>query len=274
MALSTKLSPSTPQNPRFWVILVHFGDAKPTLQALSSLLHGTLPPHRIVIIDHALHPLFLAAASNHHMRLIRPQRNEGFAAGVNVGLGFFASAGAQGHDVIIVMNNDVTVYPDTLATLRAWWQEYCPTGIVGVERRAINLFTGRTTLMANHWWHLPYIPGYFFAGSLGTLLHLKGLPEQYFLYWEDVLLSMRARRAGFTLDQAQGVQVVHPAHDTVTAERTYYLIRSGARFMAEESPWPWRWLWWGVNRLREAAHRGVVRQALRDARHQRGGKKP
>jgi GT2 family glycosyltransferase len=88
----------------------------PTRMALESMLANTHVPYEVIVVDNAsAEPtrdyLEALAARNPHVRLIRNERNRGFAAACNQGL---AAARA---DRLVLLNNDTIVPPEWLAGL-------------------------------------------------------------------------------------------------------------------------------------------------------------
>lgn len=300
-----------PQRRKHFAILVHHGNSKRTHRALSSLIDCPLPPDKIIIIDHAKQPY--RAAHHNSCRVIRPQQNNGYAAGINIGLGILISLNIKEHDIVIVTNNDIIVSPLALQQLRKWWQDNPADALLGTSIMEnsqtlagdghVNLLTGRTHLhplsqdaptarpgrnvkrapptapasaerrRAGRPGCVEYIHGAFFSAPYRVFMRTKGLPEHYFLYWEDVLFSQRVKQAGIPLFTTNTVTVTHQQrkHSKDSRDHLYYLVRNGALFLAEETSLPWRQYWRLSNRLRLLYHtlkphcNPIVKLALRDA---------
>lgn len=277
-----------PQKRRYLVIIVHYGDVGKTLEAVESLRVGSYKPDDVVVVDHGRekldHNLFLPAV------VVRPSSNGGWAAGVNVGLGALYGRGATISDIVVCMNNDVTVRPKTLGELKAWWDSHSYDAVVGgmvyergvvvVGGGRVNLLTGRAKLFTLKGpentsvskERLDYIHGAFFSAPYGVFIGCGGMPEKYFMYWEDVFFGWKARRLGYKLQLAPLVIVDHDTSPTpaYSPDQLYYLVRNGALFMEKDLGAPVRWWWFLVNRVRLLYHmvaggNRVVREALRDA---------
>ncbi|MBI4022217.1 MAG: glycosyltransferase family 2 protein [Candidatus Andersenbacteria bacterium] len=274
-----------PQNRKYYVILVHYKNEQATHQALHALRTCAAPPDEIIIIDHAEHPFQYEASPT---IVVRRNHNTGYAGGINSGLSILLSRHVQGHDIIVAMNNDVTVYPDTFQELRRWWDVHPSPALLGVVTEEphgtvsglsyINLLTGRSQLYSRPRCALPYIHGAFFTAPFELFMCARGLPEHYFLYWEDAAFSARVRALRLPLQAAPRVRVAH--HASAAPPRgapLYYLVRNGALFLERATPAPWRLSWWLLNRLRliyHLLHSGSdrhVKRALFDAVRRRLG---
>ena len=280
-----------PQKRKYYVVIVHYGSPRRTKQALASISTSLVPPNEVIVVDHAVQPLNDEAQRGRHGGMnaparivIRPEKNRGFAAGVNLALGALLARGAQGSDIVVVMNNDVTVYPETFKELRLWWQANPADALVGVTTEEaggrvaglgyVDLLTGRTRFRRPRNFYVPYIHGSFFSAPFSVLMKLRGLTEKYFLYWEDVELGVRAARQHIPLAVSDKVKVRHQqqAGKEREQQQRYYLVRNGALFLEQETPVPWQKIWWLRNRLRFVYHTlrrrrdPVVRRALADAR--------
>ncbi len=284
-----------PHNRNLYVIIVHYGPSAQAAQTIAAVQESSLIPEHIVVVDHAKQPF----QTDPHPRTttIRPKQNEGYAAGINIGLGALAGRGIAASDTVVVMNSDVRVHRATFAGIASWWATHPGEALLGAvvlegkERTGlgyVNLWTGRTHLTSpssrvasRHFWRLPYVHGAFFAAPYGALLAVGSMPTAYFLYWEDVLLSALLQRHGVPPRVASSVTIDHHRHKSATAreQQLYYLVRNGALFLEHHTPRPWRAWWWVANRARLLYHTlrpqrsEIVRRALYDAARGRTGKK-
>ncbi len=261
---------------RYHIILIHFGRVETTQAAIESLRRSTKKADSIIIIDHAIEPLNMALSQSE--KVIRPKKNAGYGAGLNVGLGVLFSQSLKPHDIVICMNNDVRVATDTLSELEDWWINHPKPALVGAVYAYINILTGRSTLQKSRqrnlfsWWQLSYIHGSFFAAPFEVFAAVSGVPTQYFLYWEDVALSQRVHLLGYPLVSISKLSIKHndDAENVVANDQLYYLVRNGAFFLEHETNFLLRRYWWTINRMRYYYHRFISRklivwQALHDA---------
>lgn len=293
-----------PQTRKYHVITVHYGNSGPAKTLVEQLLQSSPAPDRIIVVDHAEDPL-LATWNKERVTVIRPAKNAGYAGGINLGLGVLLGKQTARSDIVVVLNNDTKIEADTLARIQAWWQTHPEPAVAGIKMGVLNLVTGRANLQDNlsakspaFWrtrlnaqegfrrarFQLPYLHGALLTASLDTFLALQGLPNHFFMYWEDVLFSLRAQQMEIPLKVIPDTGVAHDdaLRADVSSDHLYYLVRNGAVFLGNNSPRPWRWLWRCINYARLAYHSlrsptprvRTTRQALRDALLRRTGKRP
>lgn len=186
-----------------------------------------------------------------HARLVRNERNVGFARGVNQGLS--ATSGA----LVLIMNPDCRLAAGALALLRRELDQHAacaiagprilnPDGTVqGSARGDPDMFTGlfgRTALLQRL---LPglavsrrnvvsdaapppgqasvivdWLSGACMLARRDALLAVRGFDERYFLYWEDADLCRRLRALGHHVRYVPGATAVHRVgHSSRTARR-------------------------------------------------------
>ena len=154
-------------------------------------------------------------------RLVIASGNVGFAAGANLG------AAAAGTDLIVLLNPDASVQPGWAEAIRAPW------GGSWAAWMALVTMSGAETINTSG--GVLHFTGLGWAGQLGesvaaapreakevaflsgaclalprtTWNDAGGLPEHFFMYCEDVDLSLRLRLAGGRLALVPEARVVH-----------------------------------------------------------------
>lgn len=186
-----------------------------------------------------------------HARLLRNERNVGFARGVNQGLA--ASSGP----LVLIMNPDCRLMAGAFASLKCEIErsDVCaitgprildPDGSVqGNARGDPDMFTGlfgRTTLLRRV---LPalavsrrnvvsdaavrtgkssvkvdWLSGACMLARREALHAVQGFDERYFLYWEDADLCRRLRARGYTVRYVPGATAIHRVGQSSSSART------------------------------------------------------
>ena len=266
-----------PQSRKIFGLTVHYGDPVQTRALVESLLRGLVTPEHVVVVDHDPSPF---EYESDRVTVVRPETNAGYGAGIQTGLGVLISRRIDPMSIVVCINNDAQVSPTVLKHVSEFFDTQEVEGLVGARMGVVNLITGRADVLQGQarqrMAFLPYIDGAFFAAPLRTLLQLQ-VPTDYFLYWEDVLLSLRAHQQHISLLHLPLKGFRHQELGTSSPDKMYYLVRNGALVLETETPQPWRMYWWLLNRIRYLYHSWTqhtdIAHALRDAIQHKKGKK-
>ncbi|MFC6792059.1 glycosyltransferase family 2 protein [Methylobacterium komagatae] len=186
------------------------------------------------------------------LEVIRNTENRGFGRACNQG----AALGKA--PVILFLNPDARVEPDTLARARAALLAEPGWGIVGARLVEANGRTARSCARAptpaamlgrafaldrlrlvpphflRDWDHeddraVDQVMGAFLMIRRDLFAALDGFDERFFVYYEDVDLCLRARQAGFAVRHLAGPVARHLGQGTTRqakARRLFYILRS------------------------------------------------
>ncbi|MBI4369905.1 MAG: glycosyltransferase family 2 protein [Elusimicrobia bacterium] len=156
--------------------------------------------------------------------LITTEKNLGYAGGNNIGIRYSLK---QGSFFVWILNNDVTVESDSLKIMMETAMKDSRLGLVGAmiyqdnDRRQLQCAGGG---YVNFWLGITrhfdqqfdnpkrpfrYINGACFLARKEMLEDIGLLDEDFFLYWEDTDLSLRASRHGWQIDCASKAAVYH-----------------------------------------------------------------
>lgn len=179
--------------------------------------------------------------------------NRGFGGGMNAGA---MRAIELGSEVLIALNPDATLAPDVLRSLTTSVlsdpklmvapEIRTSTGRVWFDGMELNLGSGRVFSERRkprpRGTSVPWITGACFAMSREMWDELQGFDEEYFLYWEDVDLSVRFIAAGGRLKVNRHLVAIHDeggtqgigSGSTGKSENYYYYnIRNRLYFAAK-----------------------------------------
>ena len=226
---------SPARSASFTVVVVNYGSH----HLLRSTLTATLaadPSARAVVVDNfsgaAERAALQALADEHGWAVEMPATNLGFGGGMNVGV---ARALVDGATRVLLLNPDAVVLPGGIAALGAAIDAdpmtlaapviVRPDGssfssgttdlslLDGTMRATRRRASGSTTPV------LEWLSGACLALTGELWAATGGFDERYFLYWEDVDLSLRVQRAGGSLTVVESAQAVHDegaTHDDAT----------------------------------------------------------
>ena len=224
------------------ILLVNWNSSEALGRCLASIAASYFDSYRVIIIDNGSNPRnMLALAELEHLYrsspffFLREQQNRGYAGGNNSGLKYLAQQGWDGD--ILIVNPDVTIQPDTLQVMVS-----AAVGDVGIVMPRVVDSEGRVLFDRIK------LAGFLLRSVVDSqplqastdiaqgscmlirrcLVDSIGLfDERFFLYWEEVDLSLRATAAGYRLIAVNKTSVVK-AHNQLERLPTcfYYSIRN------------------------------------------------
>jgi GT2 family glycosyltransferase len=258
--------------PSLDIVIVNWNAGKQLRACLDSLLvtqSGGWRLERVVVVDNASTDNSLEGLDgvNLPLRLLRNPRNRGFAAACNQG-----AAGSRA-DYLLFLNPDTELYPDSLADPVAFMErpESARIGVCGIQlldgagrvSRSCARFPTTATLLAvalglpqltlgrvrglhmSDWPHdasrvVDHVMGAFYLVRRRLFDDLEGFDERFFVYLEDLDLSLRVDRAGWQVFYLTGVRAFHRGGGTseqVKATRLFYALSSRILYAFKHLGW-------------------------------------
>jgi GT2 family glycosyltransferase len=209
--------------PALSVIVVAHNSLEDLRDTLPPLMRELAPADEVIIVDNgsadglgdALRSLFPAA------RLILARENLGFAAGANLG------ADAARGDLVVLLNPDATVQVGWADAIRELWGDRWAAwmGLVTMDGGAAINTSGGVLHFTGLGWagqagapasaapaavtEVGFLSGACLAIPRTTWAAAGGFPPEFFMYCEDVDLSLRLRLSGGRIAVAPRAVVVH-----------------------------------------------------------------
>lgn len=239
------------------LITVNFNNARATVDLLRTLEKQTFRDFDVMVVDNDSAPADRAILGSYgvssplRLDIIYSDRNRGFSGGNNLAI---RKALAQGSDWLCIINNDTTVSQDFIASLLP--QLPPEPAIVGIPLRVGEhvAYAGivkwlRPTLLHVYDIEKPITGSTqpLYAIGAGMLVHrdvfekVGLLDEPYFLYFEDVDFSVRARHAGIPIAFLREPVIFH--RESETSKKlghpllVHYHARNALRFNWRNGPW-------------------------------------
>ncbi|MFH0829352.1 MAG: glycosyltransferase family 2 protein [Candidatus Kerfeldbacteria bacterium] len=226
------------------VIILNWNAAAQTMTCIRNLdLPQKLSTH-IFIIDNGSNEndkVFLQAVESKTVSVIYLQQNMGFSGGMNVGL---RAADQAGCDWVLLLNNDAQLQPRGLETLvteaintqldiisaRLWLtkegQKIQTIGdklgwYLGTTHTEFNgkKDTGQQIPSAT----IDFVTAAAVLVKLSTIKQLNFFDDNFFTYWEDVDLCLRAKKFGFSIGVSNNVVAYHSPGQS-THNKPYFRI--------------------------------------------------
>jgi GT2 family glycosyltransferase len=276
--------------PHLAVVILHWGSPDVTARCLDALRAAVRPGRvTVLVVDNTtrLDDDVATRAAPLPVRILRPERNLGFADGSSLGM---SVAVDQGADWVLLLNNDAVVDPEFLdplvsAAVRCPEAGLLSPQIVYLDRPEEAWYQGGTFSL---WSGIPgqgnhrrvlarqspvreveYATGCAMLVRRALIERVGAFDGRFFAYCEDVDLSVRARGAGFRVLFVPASIVFHDVRDDEgrAALRLYYSTRNLLEVMRKHAPW-YKWFGFAMNFLARwvglFAARAVVRRQPRD----------
>lgn len=232
------------------------------IRSINNAVQNSFNLSRVVVIDNASNDGSLDNLENINLPLtiIRNAQNLGFAKACNQG------AKASEADYLLFLNPDTLLFKNSLSAPITFMQEIGNEviGIIGIQlideknnvsrtcARFPNAFSsvymslGLDRLFPKifpghfmtEWDHkenkvVDQVMGAFFFVRRNLFERLNGFDERFFVYFEDLDFSLRAKKIGYKIYYLSTAQVFHKGGGTsekVKAERLFYILRSKLLF--------------------------------------------
>ena len=251
------------------IVVVNWNAGNKLLECLDSIQHSNVDAAvqlaKCIVVDNASSDgsIDLIRDMDLPLKLITNTENKGF--------GFASNQGAKcgNSEYILFLNPDVQLFPDSLSNSISF-MESCTDlqiGVLGIQmidqkgaiHRNVARFPSPTSLFyqmlgidrlmprlfpphfMTDWSHLEnrvvdQVPGSFFLVRRAVFDQLHGFDERFFMYFEDLDLAYRARKAGWVNYYLSSVRAFHHGGgttDQVKALRLFYVLRSRLYYAAK-----------------------------------------
>lgn len=237
--------------PTLSVLIVAYESRDDLRRTLPALLPELGEDDELIVVDN--HP---GDGSSETVRELAPRarivtmgRNTGFAGGANAG------AEAASGDLLVILNPDAAPRSGFGEAIRRPWREGRGWGawqalVADGEGRRVNSagnpihFTG-IVWAGGHGLPLAGAPpagevlaasGACLAIPLARWRRLSGFPAEFFLYHEDVDLSVRLRAAGHAVGIETAAVVAHDYEFGANAQKWFWLERNRLAFLVRTYP--------------------------------------
>ncbi|MDR6534871.1 glycosyltransferase family 2 protein [Variovorax soli] len=289
------------------IVLVNWNSGRQLLDAVVSVVnHHAGLVGKVVVVDNnstdgslGILKAQLPSPTPFRMQFVENSSNRGFGAACNQGARLCNS------EYLLFLNPDAKLFADSLTAPLAFIQQpqnrdvgICGVQLVDEHRKvarscarfpsaaafaaeAVGLSKFRWLRSLGHhmseWRHtttrrVDHVIGAFYLMWRPLFELLNGFDERFFVYLEDLDLSLRANRAGWRCVYYAGAQAFHAGGGTsrqVKATRLFYALRSRLLYGFKHFSAPQAWTVVGVTLLLEPVSRcmwSVLRGSLGEAR--------
>ncbi|MGI8419337.1 MAG: glycosyltransferase family 2 protein [Candidatus Levyibacteriota bacterium] len=234
---------------KIYIIILHYGQINLTKKCIMSLIKRESSYAKIVIVNNNSQSSSKSDFSPKNTIVINNNKNLGFAGGVNIGIKY---AMEQNADYVCILNNDTLIKEPFLKSLVLLLDSNKSIGIIGPaisflrEGKTvfdiggkINGYFGRTSheevssISGLSLQEVSYVTGAAMIVRKEVFQKIGLFDLQFFLYYEDVDLCLRAKEKGFRIVVAPHVIISHSLSKTVGKNSTfaiYHQTRSAVLF--------------------------------------------
>lgn len=240
------------KHPLVSIITINFREASVSIALLDSIRKNSYKNLEVILVDNGSLEDNTAVFKAHFptVKVIISKKNLGFAGGNNLGM-----RKATG-DYLFFVNND-TVFTDGLIENLLKRFASPKVGAVGPKIHyfdhpgiiqfagftSVSPITGRNQTIGekevdngqyNTAAEMPYIHGAAMMLSREAIDRVGGMPENYFLYYEELDWCAQIRKAGYTIFYEPAALIYHKesmAVNKLSHLKVYYLTRNRILFM-------------------------------------------
>lgn len=233
------------------IILLNYKGTKDTLSCIESLEKIEYDNFEIIIVENDSpddsYEVLSEAIGNKHT-LVKSPSNGGFAKGNNIGINY---ALEKGTDFVLLLNNDTLVEKDFLREMVNCYHKNKAVGMVGCkilyESRRDLIWYGGGELNLKRFYGLHHGEGQkdceefniekevtFNTGCVmliprEVIQKVGTLPEEYFLYYEDVDYSLTVQEAGYRIFYCPRAVVYHKVSASTGGEESPFAVEWNTR---------------------------------------------
>jgi len=232
------------------IIIVHYGDVEDTKACVLSVEKYSTTYRTLYISNNDPEVLLDTAIAQTKKRvIISASQNNGFAAGVNIGVKKSLQNRA---DYIVLLNNDTKVQHDFIKPLYRFLESTPEAGIAGPvisfmsKNKALYDYGGKIDMLSGKTTHdnrtsrkihephvVDYVSGCCMMIKKEIFDEIGIFDERFFLYYEDVDFCLRAKKAGYKCFVVTESLIFHRLSKTVGKSSKialYYQIKSALLF--------------------------------------------
>lgn len=232
--------------PKVFAIILNYNGGDLFLDCLKSVFYSDYPNLEVVIVDNDSSDDSFEKAREQFSRahFIKNSANTGFSKGNNLGIRFALEKFA---DFVFILNNDAIIEKSTISSLIRAYNEKPSSGIVSpliMDPISGNVwFAGGlidwTRMKAYHRHDVgatissyltEYVSGCAMLINKDVFKKIGLFDERYFLYYEDVDFSLRAKKAGYLPIISPLAKIKHFENSNNSDEKTYWLVLSALIF--------------------------------------------
>jgi GT2 family glycosyltransferase len=232
--------------PKIGIVLLNYNGYKDTIECIRSLNNINYKNHVIIIVDNASTDNsfeILEKNINKNCFLIQSEKNNGFANGNNIGI---KKALSMNCDYVILLNNDTLVHKDFINEMIKCYSLYENVGLVSSkmlfypESKKVwfggGSFNDKKFIVTHQYYEnednyedsireISFATACCLMISRNVIENVGLLPEEYFMYFEDVDYCYNVILNGYKIIYNPNAKIYHKANSSTKKEKNGFLIK-------------------------------------------------
>lgn len=230
---------------KLYIILLNYNGYEDTVDCINSInVSEKNLDYEIVVVDNcSTDDSYSKLQKVENIKLIKNSSNSGFAAGNNLGINYALNNHAK---YVLLLNNDTIDTLDSIYKLKQKMDSDVDVGVLGCRvmyndnKELINYYGGSidwfkgTAIMGNYkkkyvsiednYFYCEYITGCCMLIRTSILEKTGLLPEEYFMYYEDVDFCVRVKECGYKLAVYGDSYIYHKTSSSSGGEGSPFAI--------------------------------------------------
>lgn len=233
------------------IILLNYKGVKDTLECVESLEKIDYENYEIIVVENHSednsYNILKDKIGQRHI-IIEAPSNGGFAKGNNIGIEYAMKNGA---DYILLLNNDTSVEENFLSEMIHCCERHKDAGIIGCkilyngQRDTIWYGGGEIDLKRFYGFHygegqkdnsiyneekqITFTTGCVMLIPREVILKTGLLPEEYFMYYEDVDYCLKVQNMGYKIYYSPSAIVYHKVSASTGGEESPFAVKYNTR---------------------------------------------
>lgn len=238
------------KNPLLSIITINYNSIEETKELIHSIYNSSFTDYEIIVVNNSPNQNCKELINLEKTRLVNPNENLGFAGGNNFGTKY-----AQG-ELVLYINNDMEVTPLFLEKMVNCFQSNPNIGAASpkikyyhtpgmIQYAGYNKMNNKTLTCTARGKNqidsgqysvnekTEFIHGGAVITSKEVLAKAGFMPEEYFLYYEELSWGMQIKNAGYEMHYVADALVYHKESVSVGKNsplKTYYMNRNRILF--------------------------------------------
>ena len=237
-------------NKKVFIILLNYNSYEDTIECVESIAESEKElNYKIIIVDNnSTDDSKEKLANDLNYIYLQANENGGFAKGNNIGIKYAMENGA---DYILLLNNDTIIEKNSISKMIKEIEKRQNVGAIGCRimyydnKKLINYNGGKINWLKASTIHEDYKKEYKTNGQdfkytefiTGCCMLIKKeviekvglLPEEYFMYYEDLDYCIKVKEAGYKLGVLTTSVIYHKVSSSSGGENSPFSIKWGNR---------------------------------------------